>query len=119
VNLLSNAVKYSRVGSKVHVSAEKDGDEILIAVKDRGVGISEDDLPLIFGDFYVGKPSSIGEHGSGLGLAITRRIIEAHGGKITVESGLGKGSTFMIRLPLIKSNEKKEPALSTGVSANS
>jgi len=63
------------------------------------VGISEDDLPFIFGDFYRGRSAPAMEAGCGLGLAISRRIVEAHDGSISVESHPGKGSTFTIRLP--------------------
>jgi signal transduction histidine kinase len=61
-------------------------------------------LPFIFNDFYAGKAAPATERGSGIGLAIARRIIEAHGGTISVESELGKGSTFVIRLPTISPN---------------
>jgi signal transduction histidine kinase len=100
VNLLSNAIKYSRIGSQIRVKAERSQDEIEVTVSDRGVGISDEDLPFIFGDFYVGKSAPVAERGSGLGLAITRRIVEAHGGSIRVESALEKGSTFFLRFPV-------------------
>ncbi len=100
VNLLSNAIKYSRIGSQIRVKAELAQDEIEVTVSDRGVGISDEDLPFIFGDFYVGKSAPVAERGSGLGLAITRRIVEAHGGSIRVESALEKGSTFFLRFPI-------------------
>ena len=118
VNLFSNAVKYSRMESQIHVTAEEVEDEILIAVTDRGVGIAEEDLPFIFGDFYVGTYSPETERGSGLGLAITRRIVQAHDGSISVESALGKGSTFMIRLPAMKTDVQNDPALDAGILAN-
>lgn len=101
VNLLGNAIKYSRMGSQIFVTAEKKEDDLLIAVADRGVGISEEDLPFIFGDFYVGDAGPEGERGSGLGLGITKRIAEAHDGSLSVDSALGKGSTFVIRLPIM------------------
>ena len=102
VNLVSNAVKYSRIGGDVLVNAEQREDKILISIKDNGVGIAEEDLPNLFEDFYVGKSKTEGERRSGVGLAITRRIIEAHDGFISVESKLGRGSTFTIHLPIIK-----------------
>ncbi|HEY44191.1 MAG TPA: response regulator [Anaerolineae bacterium] len=119
VNLMSNAIKYSRMGSQIFVNAEEKENEILITVADRGVGISEEDLPFIFGDFYVGELSPDTERGSGLGLAITRRIVEAHGGSISVDSALGKGSTFVIRLPAMNTERHNEPAQDEGVLANS
>ncbi len=101
-NIIGNAVKYSRPGSKVNVIAEPVEDEIIVSVIDSGVGISKEDLPFIFNDFYMGRSRPEGEQSSGLGLAITRRIVEAHQGMIFVESEFGKGSTFMIHLPVIK-----------------
>lgn len=118
VNLINNAIKYSRMGSQIHVTAKEDGDDILIAVSDRGVGITEEDLPFIFGDFYVGKSGPETERGSGLGLAITRRVIEAHGGSISVESALGKGSTFMIRLPAWRNDVQNDPTKEARILAN-
>jgi len=119
VNLLSNGVKYSRIGTQVRLKADVEGSQILIAVSDRGVGIADEDLPFIFGDFYVGKSAPPSERGSGLGLAITRRIIEAHGGSITVESALEKGSTFLIRLPVAGGGARNHSNLETRVVANS
>lgn len=99
VNLIGNAIRYSRSGSRVSVRAEQQAERILIEVRDSGVGIAEDELPYIFGNFYRGRADAGGEAGAGLGLAITRRIVEAHGGTITVTSRLGEGSTFVITLP--------------------
>ncbi len=103
VNVIGNAVKYSRDGSQIHIQAEQREDHVLISVTDTGVGISKEDLPFIFDDFYVGK-TGVAEKSSGLGLALTRRIIETHDGSISVESELGKGSTFVIRLPALKTD---------------
>ena len=102
VNLLGNAVKYSRVGGQVTVRAETVGAEVNISVADTGVGISREDLPHIFDDFYRGQAGLASDQSSGLGLAIARRLVEAHNGSITVESILGQGSTFVIRLPALK-----------------
>lgn len=99
VNINNNAVKYSHMGSKIFIKAEEEGNFIVISVSDAGVGISQEELPFIFDDFYSGKSGKAGERGSGLGLAISRRIVETHGGSISAESELGKGSTFVIRLP--------------------
>ena len=101
INIVSNAIKYSRMGSKIWVEATEEDKEILISIKDRGVGIGEEDLPFVFDDFYIAESAPKADRGSGLGLAITRRIIEAHDGSIAVESALDKGSTFMIRLPVM------------------
>lgn len=111
VNLLSNAIKYSRLETQIRVNASVEEDELMVSVADRGVGISEEDLPFIFGDFYVGEAAPQSERGVGLGLGITRRIIDAHGGSISVESALDKGSTFTIHLPISEpEQEAHEPA---------
>lgn len=102
VNISGNAVKYSPAGSHVEISAENIDDQVLISIKDDGIGISSEDLPLIFEDFYTSRSNEQVERGSGVGLALTKRIIEAHDGEITVESKLGVGSTFEIRLPALK-----------------
>jgi signal transduction histidine kinase len=107
-NVLGNAVKYSYGGSQVSVSAHEEDGRVVIAVRDTGVGISPDDLPHIFGDFYRGRAGVGGEGGAGLGLAVTRRIVEAHGGTITAESTPGKGSTFVIVLPVARTAQAPE-----------
>lgn len=104
VNIIGNAVKYSFAGSRVEVAVEEQDGRIIIAVRDTGVGIPPDELPHIFGDFYRGRGGQTEEGGSGLGLALTRRIVEAHGGVITVESTPGQGSTFVIALPGLASD---------------
>lgn len=119
VNLINNAVKYSRVGSQVLVKVLEKENNVLISVTDTGVGVSEEDLPFIFNDFYVGKSGNVVESGSGLGLGITRRIVEAHGGSISVESEVGKGSSFVICLPTLKSDFRDEPTLDTEAYSNS
>ncbi|MCK4742075.1 MAG: hybrid sensor histidine kinase/response regulator [Anaerolineales bacterium] len=119
VNIVNNAIKYSRMGSKIHIKASVEENEVIIAVTDRGVGIAEEDLPFIFGDFYIAASAPEAERGSGLGLAITRRIIEAHSGSISVESALEKGSTFMIRLPVLGTEVYAKPAENAGILANS
>ncbi|MCP4426441.1 MAG: HAMP domain-containing histidine kinase [Chloroflexi bacterium] len=99
VNISNNAVKYSHAGSKIIIKAEEQDGRILISVSDSGIGIAKEDLPFIFGDFYRGKTNQT-EKGVGLGLALSKRIVETHGGSITAESEPGKGSTFVIRLPI-------------------
>jgi len=101
-NLISNAVKYTHIGGHISVSAEEENNHVRVEIKDSGIGISPDDIPHIFDDFYVGKNKPEGERRSGVGLAITKRIIEAHDGIIAVESEPGKGSTFTIHLPILK-----------------
>ena len=106
VNIIGNAVKYTQMGGQISIDAREEDENILIAINDNGVGIATDDLPHIFDDFYVGKTKPEGERRSGVGLAITKRIIDAHGGSISVESELGKGSTFVIHLPVLKQANK-------------
>jgi two-component system sensor histidine kinase/response regulator len=102
VNILGNAIKYSRSGSQVELNVDHIENNVVISVTDTGIGISKEDLPFIFNDFYTGKDGQKIEKSTGLGLAITRRIIEAHYGSISVESELGKGSKFTIHLPAIE-----------------
>ena len=101
MNLLGNAVKYSRVGGAIVITAIEDGENVEITVTDNGVGITEEDLPHIFDDFYSGKARPEGERSSGVGLAITKRIIDAHDGTVSLKSKLGEGSSFTIRLPVL------------------
>ena len=101
VNLLDNAVKYSPVGSTIHIHALKVDEEIQIRFRDRGMGIAKKHLPRLFERFYrVDKARSRKLGGTGLGLAIVKHIAQAHGGDITVESELEKGSTFTLHLPI-------------------
>jgi len=104
VNLGNNAVKYSHMGSEVLINAKEEDGHIVISVSDKGVGIPEEELPYIFDDFYRAKSGKATAGGAGLGLAICQRIIETHDGSITAESELGKGSTFVIRLPVYVSD---------------
>jgi len=100
VNLLGNAVKYSFPNGKITVRAEARGPQVLVSVTDTGVGIAQEDLPHLFQDFSRGQAQPEGVSGCGLGLAISRRIVEVHGGTISVESEPGKGSTFAFSLPV-------------------
>ena len=100
-NLLSNAVKYNREGGSIQIGTTVDADHAWIVVRDTGTGISRSELPQLFGRFFradaVRKTST---HGSGLGLSISRDIVRSHGGEITVQSELGVGTTFVVRLPI-------------------
>jgi signal transduction histidine kinase len=98
-NLVSNAINYTPEGS-VTIRVSEGKDEIRVEVMDTGIGIPADDLPRLFEDFF--RASNVESKGTGLGLSITRRIVEAHGGKIWVESPCpetGKGSRFTFTLP--------------------
>ncbi len=99
-NLIDNAIKYTPSGGKIDVLVEDLGKEVKVSVKDTGIGISKEDLPRVFERFYRGdKSRNLSLGGVGLGLSIVRHIVEAHGGKVGVESSLGKGSTFYFILP--------------------
>ena len=98
-NLLDNAVKFSSKGGNVIVSTTTDASEIRISVKDQGMGISADELPFIFDAFHRGKAGEKVK-GFGLGLAAVKAIVEAHGGRVLVDSEMGKGSTFTVVLPI-------------------
>ena len=97
-NLVLNAFRYTPQGGKVILSASARGDSVQIRVKDTGKGISVEDLPHIFDRFYRGDKSRPHDGESGLGLAIAKSIVEAHGGKIRVESQPGEGAEFIISL---------------------
>ena len=100
-NLLENAVAYTGRGGTITVAAAKQGDWVEISVSDTGEGIPAEDLPNIFERFYrVDKSRARVTGGSGLGLTIAKRLVEAHGGTITVQSELGKGSRFSFTLPI-------------------
>lgn len=99
VNLINNALKYSSPRRSVRIRAECTGTEILVAVADRGIGISADDLPHILERFYRAKTPRPAD-GMGLGLYISKMLVEAHGGRIWVESEACLGSTFYFTLPL-------------------
>ena len=99
-NVLQNGIKYTQQGGELKISLQNEVDFALLTIQDTGIGIPEEDLPLIFNRFYrVDKARTRDEGGSGLGLSICRQIAEAHKGKIEVESKLGVGTRFKIRLP--------------------
>ena len=108
-NLINNAIKYSHPGSCVEVSLRKESSNVVLQVKDEGIGIPENDTANMFEIFTTGgKNGTSGELSTGLGLAIVKRIIDEHHGKISVESTLGKGSTFFVSLPCVFSTDDFE-----------
>jgi two-component system phosphate regulon sensor histidine kinase PhoR len=98
-NLVHNAIKFTPAGGSITVSAERQGDEVVISVRDTGVGINADDLTRIFERFYKADRARSGG-GTGLGLAIAKHIVRGHGGHIWAESVEGQGSTFHFTLPV-------------------
>ena len=102
-NLLTNAARYTERGGKVEVRARREGHEIVIRVKDNGMGISPDLLPRIFDLFIQGhRTSDRAQGGLGLGLALVKNLIGLHGGSVmALSAGLGRGSEFVIRLPAV------------------
>jgi signal transduction histidine kinase/HAMP domain-containing protein len=109
-NLVSNSIKYTMSGGSVEVSAKSAvmdsveagkpaGEAVEVSVQDNGYGIDPDDLPHIFDRYYRSKSIS-GIRGTGLGLAVVKSLVDAHGGDVSVESELGKGSKFTVRIPV-------------------
>jgi signal transduction histidine kinase len=96
-NLVGNAVKFTGRDGRITVAAEQIDGEVRFSVVDTGPGIPAEQLPHIFGRFWQGKPTD--RRGIGLGLAIAKGIVDAHNGRIWVESSVGAGSTFYFTLP--------------------
>jgi signal transduction histidine kinase len=102
-NLLANAIAHTANGGKIDIAARPQGDLISISVTDNGEGIPSEDLSNVFERFYrVDKSRTRARGGNGLGLTIARRLVEAHGGTIGVQSELGKGSRFSFTIPVVK-----------------
>ncbi len=100
-NLIDNAIKYSPEGAPIRVDAEANGRFVSVSVSDRGIGIPEEEIERIFEKFHrVDRKDAMETYGHGLGLYICRRLVEAQGGQIWVESVVGEGSTFRFSLPL-------------------
>jgi heavy metal sensor kinase len=99
-NLLTNAIQYNRPGGQVRLELTEEEEEAVLAVADTGCGVPEEDIPHLFERFYrVDKARSRASGGNGLGLAICKSIVEAHGGTIGLQTEVGLGSTFWVRLP--------------------
>jgi len=99
MNLLHNAIKFTPPGGQIEVSARVEGEEVIVSVRDTGIGISPQDLPRIFERFYRADHARSGD-GTGLGLAIAKHIVQSHGGRIWAESVEGQGSVFSFSLPI-------------------
>ena len=96
-NLIGNAVKFCRLGDGIEVSMRQQGNQVQASVSDSGPGIAPEDLPLVFDAYWSGAHNR--RNGTGLGLYITQKIVEAHGGRIWIESELGRGTTVHFLLP--------------------
>ena len=106
LNLLSNAIKFSNENGNIYIKIMLNNDDVDIVVEDEGIGISKDDIPYIFDKFIqVDNTFNRKNEGSGIGLAIVKSFIEIHNGKIMVESQVGKGTKFIVKLPKIINNE--------------
>lgn len=100
MNLLENALRYSKESGTVTVSVREQDHAVSISVSDTGPGIRKEDIPRIFDKFFRSKTArKLTSKGTGLGLTIAKNIVEAHGGKIWVQSREGQGSTFIFTLP--------------------
>jgi|GEM_PF-4009701 len=100
-NLIHNAFKFCEKGCEVSIETKKTKDTVAVYVNDCGIGISEDRLNHIFEPLYQGDPTSTRSYeGTGMGLAVAKEIVEAHGGRITAESKVGKGSSFCVTIPI-------------------
>jgi signal transduction histidine kinase len=99
-NLLSNALKYTATGGLVRVAAERHVQDVHVRVTDTGIGIASSDYSRVFERFGRTEAGANVAAGTGLGLSICRAIVEAHGGRIWVESAVGEGSTFTFSLPV-------------------
>jgi signal transduction histidine kinase len=101
LNLLSNAVKFTGEGGKITMSATLNGDAVAVSVADTGIGIAAEDQQAVFEEFrQVGDDYARKREGTGLGLALARRLVELHGGTLSLASELGKGSTFTFTIPV-------------------
>lgn len=124
INLLSNAIKYSPAGGEISVDLREDGENIVVSVKDNGMGMNPEQVQHVFDKFYravdrrgsdsTEQPSSLLHiQGSGLGLYLTRALVEAHGGRISVQSAPGEGSTFTVQFP--RRNSSASPPAPIGL----
>jgi len=105
-NLISNAIKFTPKGGVVRLTARADARSLTVSVSDTGIGIARADLPRLFREFeQLAQPNGTRPEGTGLGLALSRRLVELHGGRVEVESELGRGSTFSVHLPLRSPDE--------------
>ena len=115
-NLLTNSAKYTDAGGRIWLTAERRGGDVVVSVRDTGIGIPSDALPTIFDMFsQVDRSIERSTGGLGIGLALVKGLVEMHGGTVEAASdGPGKGSTFTVRLPVLGKLQDTSPASSTG-----
>jgi signal transduction histidine kinase len=102
-NLLDNALKFTKQGGNIEFTARIEGDEVVVVIKDTGIGISSQEIPKLFTKFHRGTDIMQYDYeGTGIGLYATKLVVEQHGGSVDVESVLDQGSSFTVRLPLVK-----------------
>ncbi len=120
VNLLNNAAKYTERGGRINVSAAREGDEVVLRVRDNGVGIEAEKLGGIFNRFaQIDRSLHRSQGGLGVGLALVRQLVELQGGQVSAHSeGLGKGSEFVVRLPALKPSAAPIPSPGAAAPAN-
>jgi PAS domain S-box-containing protein len=111
-NLLNNAAKYSERGGRIWLTAKRQGDDVLVSVKDAGDGIPPDRLPKLFEMFsQIDRSLERSQSGMGIGLALVKRLVELHGGSVAAFSkGQGLGSEFLVRLPTVSVNQQQQPS---------
>jgi two-component system phosphate regulon sensor histidine kinase PhoR len=98
-NLVSNAIKYSPFGGQIKIAAMEKGDEAVVVISDQGMGIAEEEQEIVFQPFRRSESTRHSIPGVGIGLANSLKIVKAHGGRISVKSQVGVGSTFEVSLP--------------------
>ncbi|HDR46534.1 MAG TPA: ATP-binding protein, partial [Geoalkalibacter subterraneus] len=104
-SLLSNAVKFSPEGGKVRLLCKRLGDGFELSISDEGIGMAPEQVERMFEAFYRGHTSNPAFSGTGLGLAIVKEMVDAHGGKIWVDSQPGQGTSFHVKIPLLDNSE--------------
>ena len=108
MNLIDNAIKYSKDAPEITISTRQTGNRIICAIEDKGIGISHEVQRRIFDRFYRYTDGNIHDvKGHGLGLSFVKAIVDAHNGRISVESELGKGSRFEVIIPLKPENNEE------------
>ncbi len=108
-NLIDNARKYSPKSSRVDIKAEVDGRNVVISIKDRGIGMAEEDMPRLFSRLHrIQRPETVGIRGTGLGLYIVKSLVQMMGGRVWAESKIDQGSTFFVSLPGTGADAKRK-----------